>query len=228
MNLENEIFANIKPDLQKLIKFGFVASSDTLIFNRKIPGTDFLIEIKLDSNKEINGKVLDTNFNEEYTNFRLKGPLGSFSSKIKENYCALLQEIADQYFIVSPKLTGVEWIVPANPKYFDLKKAFSLNSTIIWKQSTHIKVGDIVYSYVAAPVSALKYKCLVTYINQPFHYKDSNFKMDYVMIIRLLDTSDIAKYIFTELKKYGIKAIRGPRHVPELLSQTLSAPPLGF
>ena len=37
-----------------------------------------------------------------------------------------------------------EWIVPANPKYYDLQKAFSEKEEIIWKQSSNIAVGDVV------------------------------------------------------------------------------------
>lgn len=221
MSLESEFFKNLKPDIQKLIDFGFKKIDGFLTLNRVISGTDFIAEIKLDSNQQITGKIIDTNFNEEYTNFRLQSPLGSFSSKIKENYCTLLQEIADKCFIVAPVLTGTEWIVPANPKFFDLEKAFSLDSTIVWKQTTHIKVGDIVYLYVATPVSALKYKCLVTDTDQPYHYKDPNIKINRIMKIQRLATLDIKKYSFNNLKKYGVKAVRGPRHVPELLANTL-------
>ena len=60
-----------------------------------------------------------------------------------------------------------EWIVPANPKYYDLQKAFSDNEEIIWKQSSNIAVGDVVCLYVAAPVSAVPYRCEATEVNIP-------------------------------------------------------------
>ena len=60
-----------------------------------------------------------------------------------------------------------EWIVPANPKYYDLQKAFSENEEIIWKQSSNIAVGDVVCLYVAAPVSAVLYRCEATEVNIP-------------------------------------------------------------
>ncbi len=34
-----------------------------------------------------------------------------------------------------------EWIVPANPKYYDIEHAFDDTDEIDWKQGTRIKVG---------------------------------------------------------------------------------------
>ncbi|MDR2742298.1 MAG: MmcQ/YjbR family DNA-binding protein [Treponema sp.] len=85
-----------------------------------------------------------------------------------------------------------DWIVPVNPKYYDIEFAFtkSENDTIIWKQSNSIAVGDIVYLYVAAPVSAIRYKCKTVEVNIPYHYEDSNVSMSRVMRIQLLERYD--------------------------------------
>ena len=48
-----------------------------------------------------------------------------------------------------------EWIIPANPKYYDIVGAFEQNSEITWKQSSNVRPGDILYMYVAAPYSAI-------------------------------------------------------------------------
>ena len=61
-----------------------------------------------------------------------------------------------------------EWIVPANPKYYDIEEAFSRSDEIDWKQGAGIKKGDTVFMYVAAPVSAILYKCKVTETNMVF------------------------------------------------------------
>ena len=52
-----------------------------------------------------------------------------------------------------------EWIIPANPKYYDIMHAFDDTDTINWKQGAGIKKGDTVFMYVGAPVSAVMYKC---------------------------------------------------------------------
>ncbi len=55
-----------------------------------------------------------------------------------------------------------EWIIPANPKYYDIQGAFAQADEINWKQGAGIKKGDTVYMYVAVPVSAVLHKCEVT------------------------------------------------------------------
>lgn len=115
-----------------------------------------------------------------------------------------------------------EWLVPANPKYYDLEKAFNENNIIIWKQSTNILVGDIVYLYVASPYSAIMYKCKVIKVNLPYKYDDGKVRMSKVMQIELLKKFTKQDYPFSKLKKYGIKAIRGPRHIPQELSKELN------
>ena len=55
-----------------------------------------------------------------------------------------------------------EWIIPANPKYYDIEHAFDDIKEIDWKQGAGIKKGDTVFMYVGAPVSAILFKCKVT------------------------------------------------------------------
>lgn len=80
-----------------------------------------------------------------------------------------------------------EWIVPVNPKFFDLPKAFAQSEEIIWKQSSHIAVGDRVYLYVAAPVSAVLYRCVATEVDIPYPYDDGNVHMSHVMRLKRLE-----------------------------------------
>ena len=60
-----------------------------------------------------------------------------------------------------------EWLVPSNPKFYDIIKAFEEADEIDWKQGAGIKKGDTVYMYVGAPVSAILYQCEVTEANIP-------------------------------------------------------------
>lgn len=53
------------------------------------------------------------------------------------------------------------WIVPCNIKFFDVVSYFEKHDTIVWKRSSAIHENDIVYVYVASPLSAIKYKCEV-------------------------------------------------------------------
>ncbi len=113
------------------------------------------------------------------------------------------------------------WLIPANPKYFDVVKAFREHNIINWKQSSKIQNGDIVYMYVGSPISALLYKCLVLQTNIPHPYHDKNVKMKYEMKIKRLKVYDKNKFSFKNLKRYNVRAIRGPRHVPLILLKEL-------
>ena len=115
-----------------------------------------------------------------------------------------------------------EWIVPANPKYYDIVHAFDDQDEIDWKQGAGIRTGDTVYMYVAAPVSAILYKCVVTETDIPFAYSDKNVSMTALMKIRLKKRYDPDRFTFEKLKnEYGIFAVRGPRGVPNRLVQAL-------
>ncbi len=106
------------------------------------------------------------------------------------------------------------WLVPANPKYYDVEKAFAENDVIIWKQSSSVIVGDTIYLYMAAPYSCVLYKCKATEVNIPYEYSDGNLSMNKVMKIKRLYTYDEHAFDSAVLKEHGIISVRGPRSVP--------------
>ena len=112
-----------------------------------------------------------------------------------------------------------EWIIPANPKYYDIIHAFDETDVIDWKQGSGIKTGDTVYMYVAAPVSAILYKCQVLETGIPFDYHDKSLTIKELMTIKLLRRYEPDIFTFDVLKEeYGIYAVRGPRGIPNSLS----------
>ena len=115
-----------------------------------------------------------------------------------------------------------EWIIPANPKYYDIEAAFENSDEIDWKQGAGIKAGDTVFMYVAAPVSAILYKCEVTKTDIPFPYDDGKVRMKALMKIKLQKRYPRDKFTFPVLgSEYGIFAVRGPRSIPDSLSEAL-------
>ena len=115
-----------------------------------------------------------------------------------------------------------EWIVPSNPKYYDIQAAFAASEEIDWKQGRGIKTGDTVYMYVAAPVSAILYKCMVTKTDIPYHFDKGRVHMTSLMKIRLLRQYPPDQFTFERLgDEYGIHAVRGPRGIPETLGKAL-------
>ena len=116
-----------------------------------------------------------------------------------------------------------EWIFPANPKFYDIQHAFDDAEIIDWKQSSGVKAGDTVFMYVAAPISAILYKCKVMEADIPYHYQDENLTITKLMKIKLLHRYDRKQFTFDRLKEdYGIYAVRGPRGVPNSLSHELN------
>ena len=116
-----------------------------------------------------------------------------------------------------------EWIVPANPKYYDIEHAFDESDEIDWKQGVGIIKGDTVYMYVGAPVSAILYKCKVTEVDIPFDYEDKNLKITALMKIKLQKRYKPDKFTFDRLKEeYGIYAVRGTRGISNSLSAALN------
>ncbi|SCW62340.1 Predicted DNA-binding protein, MmcQ/YjbR family [Ruminococcaceae bacterium YRB3002] len=116
-----------------------------------------------------------------------------------------------------------EWIIPANPKYYDVEGALAASDEITWKQGSGIIKGDIVYMYVGAPVSAILYKCEVLETDIPYDYIDKNLTITALMRIRLLRRYGRREFTFERLKdEFGIFAVRGPRGVPYSLSAALN------
>ena len=145
-----------------------------------------------------------------------------------EEICRWLEE---SYMVTASKETKhrlrppKEWIVPANPKYYDIEAAFSGKDEIEWKQGKGIKTGDTVFMYVAAPVSAVLYQCRVTKTGIPFQFDEGNVHMTSLMKIKLLKRYRPDQFTFEVLgKEYGIFAVRGPRGIPDKLSKALRAP----
>ena len=136
---------------------------------------------------------------------------------IDESYAATASKQKKQK-IRPPK----EWIIPANPKYYDIEHAFDEKDEIEWKQGNGVKSGDTVFMYVAAPVSAILYKCKVTETDIPYDYRDEKLTITALMKIRLLKRYGAERFTFERLKdEYGIFAVRGPRGVPHSLSEAL-------
>ena len=115
-----------------------------------------------------------------------------------------------------------EWIIPANPKYFDIVHAFDDTDIINWKQGAGIKKGDTVFMYVGLPVSAVMYKCKVTETGILYEHENKYITIKALMKIKLQKRYDPEEFTFEVLKsEYGIYAVRGPRGIPNSLSAAL-------
>lgn len=116
-----------------------------------------------------------------------------------------------------------DWIIPANPKYYDLITAFQEQDEIDWKQSSDVRVGDLIYMYVAAPYSAIMYKCKATEVDIPYHYESKELTVKKAMKIKRLCQYEPDFMPFERMKKeFNIYAVRGPRSMTNTLKEELN------
>ena len=140
-----------------------------------------------------------------------------------------LKELIDTSFLATASAKkkkklrpAKEWIVPANPKFYDVEGAFFRSGVVDWKQGAGIRTGDTVFMYVAAPVSAILYRCKVTETDIPYRYADENLTITALMKLKLEKCYAPEEFPFERLRKeFNITAVRGPRGVPNSLSHAL-------
>lgn len=141
-----------------------------------------------------------------------------------ELLCTLIQmavSVVESGSGLLPDESARQWLIPANPKYFDLIQAFRDQDTILWKQSSKICTGDIIFMYVAAPYSAILFRCIAVEVDIPYTRKNSRRNITKAMRIRLLHSYPADAFSLEVLKNYGVVTVRGPRHVPANLSRAL-------
>ena len=115
-----------------------------------------------------------------------------------------------------------DWLIPANPKYYDVIEAFRHEKEIRWKQGAGIRTGDTVFMYVAAPVSAILYRCKVTQTDIPYRGRNEDVNIKTLMMIRLEKCYDPQEFTFRRLnEEFNIFAVRGPRSMPNSLLAAL-------
>ena len=119
--------------------------------------------------------------------------------------------------------TQTEWIVPANPKYYDVEKNLRESGVILWKQSNNVAVDDLVYIYVTAPTAAIRYQCLVLEVNIPHQSRHKDLRVDRAMRIKCLKEFSPTQLSRDILRQFGINAVRGPRRLPKVLSDEIAS-----
>lgn len=121
-----------------------------------------------------------------------------------------------------------KWVIPCNPKYYDVIGAFKANETICWKQSADVHAGDIIYIYVGKPVSAILYETKAEKVNlseltiddNEFVIDGSNFENNgRYMELRLLRSFDQNQLPFSRLKEFGLKSVQGPSRITSELDE---------
>jgi len=134
----------------------------------------------------------------------------------------IIKEIVTRSYLLTS--TGIRtekktWIIPANATYFDVEEYIDTDDIFLWKQSGKVHVGDIVYIYFSAPYSCIMYKTEAIEVNRPYIY--NNKKQGMTMNLKKLKKFTRGKWSFSKLNTYGVKAVRGPRGIPEKLIEDI-------
>ncbi len=129
----------------------------------------------------------------------------------------------------APKAPGSRaenyWLVPANPAFYDVEGVFDREKITSWKQSARLKPGDIVYMYVAAPISAILYKCEVLKTDIPYHYEDENLRLKKIMELKVLLKYPYDFMPIKRMRTLGVAMARGQQMAPKELVAALEIPP---
>lgn len=121
-----------------------------------------------------------------------------------------------------PKRIITEWLIPANPKYYDVEQAFREQDEILWKQGRSIGIGNTVFLYMGAPVSSILFRCKVTAVNIPYDNPDDCVPTTQVMRIKRLQTYPHGEFSLTRMRSLGVWSVRGPRGLSNGLRHALA------
>jgi|ERR1035437_7605154 5-methylcytosine-specific restriction protein A len=125
-----------------------------------------------------------------------------------------------------------EWLIPANLSIYDHAAAFAAHPIITWGLTTKNKVGDLIYIYVSAPYSRIKYKCIVDRIDVPITERlgaefwlekfNPNRNLVNLRLLSILEDDRLnLKYLLEN--RLMLSAPQGPRRVPSELNSFLSS-----
>ena len=103
------------------------------------------------------------------------------------------------------------WLIPSNPKYFDIVGALETRNTIHWNRHANIQPMDTVYLYVGKPYSSIMYRFTVLSIDEEREIMELQLQQSYPQ-----DLCTLAK-----MRAEGVNTPRGARYMPECLMRLL-------
>lgn len=95
---ENSIFKYHKMVVDKLFTYGFYYEDNVYHYTTDILNGQFCLLIEISQDSNVQSKLIDTDFNEEYVLHRVAKNTGSFSAKVKEAYEDILLDILEKCF----------------------------------------------------------------------------------------------------------------------------------
>jgi len=117
-----------------------------------------------------------------------------------------------------PREEAKIWMIPANPKYYDVDGCIAKHGEIFWRQHFNFQTGDTIYIYVSSPDSKLKYKCQVVGHDLP-HTADMDGDVEFYvnpqdyeiskqhnrnMKLKVLEKTNSDKMTMVHLQEHGM------------------------
>lgn len=94
MTIEQKIFSRKRFSTRRLAEYGFINMGSCCSLSKDFMDGDFTAEIRVYSNGNVNGRVIDNAMDEEYIPLRMPNYAGAFVGSVREAYEALLLDIA--------------------------------------------------------------------------------------------------------------------------------------
>lgn len=128
-----------------------------------------------------------------------------------------------EYVEISYNLINAQafWIIPANPKIYDIESHFVHQETIDWHTQFNVDIGDIVYIYMTNPDSCILYKCEIINVDFPEHSEENRKKGN--MRLKRIKSYNKGDIPIQRLNELGIKSIRGQRKIPPKIASELES-----
>ena len=179
-----------------------------------------VLDIKL-SEDMVNSLLKENNYYEAY-HMNKKSWItiildDSLSDEIVFSLIDISYKLIDSSLAVSSS-----WIIPANPKIYDIS-GYNEGQIIEWKQTSKVNIHDIAYIYIGSPYSSLIYKGEIIDKDIPFYYESANLKMTKVMKIRIIKKYSKDEYPLSKLKSFGLTSVRSIRRIGERLNKELDS-----
>lgn len=126
--MEKELTKKASCDFQKLIAYGFKKQGEYYVYHTIMMNT-FQVDIYVDEQGELSGKIYDMESGEEYVNHRIKQQSGEFVSKVREAYFEILYDIVRACYDKQPFI-GKQ----ANEIAAYLKETYGTTPEFLWKK----------------------------------------------------------------------------------------------
>lgn len=105
------------------------------------------------------------------------------------------------------------WIIPANPKHYNIDAALAKSSELSWRHKASIAAGDWVLIYMTSPIQAVRYICQVIAIFPSENTSQKSSSMQLSLVTTLSDK----QLPLALLQEKEVKAVRGPRRATQAL-----------